>query len=238
MTDPVVCSCLGAEPERRIVKNDVMNEVKRILLLLALFVFLPLRSGNKSLDLEMLNNAPAISAYDELFRRVGSEVGADWRLLSAIAYHESRFTADIVSRRGARGLMQIMPSVARHFDVPQERLLDPETNVRLANQLLNEIARTMRFSSGASDADRLSIVLAGYNSGVGHVADARRLARAYGENPDSWAVVSRYLELKSAPEYYNHEVVRSGRFSGYRQTLAYVSDVMERYDSYCRQVGR
>ncbi len=238
MIDPVVCSCLGAEPERRIVKNDVMNEVKRILLLLALFVFLPLRSGNKSLDLEMLNNAPAISAYDELFRRVGSEVGADWRLLSAIAYHESRFTADIVSRRGARGLMQIMPSVARHFDVPQERLLDPETNVRLANQLLNEIARTMRFSSGASDADRLSIVLAGYNSGVGHVADARRLARAYGENPDSWAVVSRYLELKSAPEYYNHEVVRSGRFSGYRQTLAYVSDVMERYDSYCRQVER
>ncbi len=215
-----------------------MNEVKRILLLLSLFVFLPLRSGNKSLDLEMLNNAPAISAYDGLFRRVGSEAGTDWRLLSAIAYHESRFTADIVSRQGACGLMQIMPSVARHFDVPQEQLLDPETNIRLANLLLTEIARTMRFSSGASDADRLSIVLAGYNSGVGHVADARRLARAYGENPDSWAVVSRYLELKSAPEYYNHEVVRSGRFTGYRQTLAYVSDVMERYDSYCNKVGR
>ena len=32
--------------------------------------------------------------------------GNDWRLMSAIAYHESRFTADIVSRRGARGLMQ------------------------------------------------------------------------------------------------------------------------------------
>ncbi len=215
-----------------------MNEVKRILLLLSLFVLLPMRSGNKGLDPEMLDNTPAISAFDDMFRRVGSEVGVDWRLLSAIAYHESRFTADIVSRQGACGLMQIMPSVARHFDVPQERLLDPETNVRLAHRLLHEIARTMRFSSDASDTDRLSIVLAGYNSGVGHVTDARRLARAYGENPDSWEVVSRYLELKSVPEYYNHEVVRSGRFGGYRQTLAYVSNVMECYDNYCRQVER
>ncbi len=219
-------------------KIDVMNELKRSLLLLSLFVLLPMRSGNKSVDFEKLNSTPAISVYDGLFRRVGSEAGTDWRLLSAIAYHESRFTADIVSRQGACGLMQIMPSVARHFDVPQERLLDPETNVRLANRLLHEIARSMRFSSDVSDADRLSIVLAGYNSGVGHVSDARRLARAYGENPDSWEVVSRYLELKSAPEYYNHEAVRSGRFSGYRQTLAYVSNVMECYDNYCRQVER
>mgnify|MGYP002796809936 CR=1 FL=1 len=39
-------------------------------------------------------------------------------LMSAIAYHESRFTPDITSRSGAKGLMQIMPSVARQFDVP------------------------------------------------------------------------------------------------------------------------
>lgn len=214
-----------------------MNGVKRFLLLLLPLVFLPLRSGNKILDLDMLNRT-AISAYDGLFRRVGSEEGTDWRLLSAIAYHESRFTADIVSRRGACGLMQIMPSVARHFDVPEERLFDPETNVRLANLLLGEIARTMRFSSGTSVSDRLSIVLAGYNGGVGHVADARRLACLYGENPDSWEVVSRYLALKSTPEYYNNEVVRSGRFDGSRQTMAFVSDVMKRYDSYCRKVDR
>ncbi|MDE7123506.1 MAG: transglycosylase, partial [Alistipes sp.] len=81
-------------------------------------------------------------------------------------------------------------------------------------------------------------VLASYNSGIGHVLDARRLARVNGENPDSWEVVARYLELKSEPEYYEHEVVTCGRFTGSSQTLAYVSDVMGRYGKYCRMADR
>ena len=68
-----------------------------------------------------------ISPYDHVIRNISEREGNDWRLMSAIAYHESRFTADIVSRRGARGLMQIMPAVARQFDVvSEEALLDPE----------------------------------------------------------------------------------------------------------------
>ena len=71
-----------------------------------------------------------ISPYDHVIRNISEREGNDWRLMSAIAYHESRFKADIVSRRGARGLMQIMPAVARQFDVAsEEALLDPETNV-------------------------------------------------------------------------------------------------------------
>ena len=44
-----------------------------------------------------------ISAYDNLIRRISEQEGHDWRLMSAIAYHESRFTPDITSRSGARG---------------------------------------------------------------------------------------------------------------------------------------
>lgn len=179
-----------------------------------------------------------ISDYDPLIRRVSGEEGNDWRLMSAIAYHESRFRPDIVSRRGARGLMQIMPSVARQFDVPQERVLDPETNVRLANRLLNEIASMLRLPADVSFYDRMGIILASYNGGVGHVADARRLARAHGEDPNKWEVVARYLQLKAEPEYYLNDVVRCGRFTGYRQTRAYVADVMQRYDAYCRLAKR
>lgn len=175
-----------------------------------------------------------ISAYDNLIRNISEQEGHDWRLMSAIAYHESRFTPDIVSRRGAKGLMQIMPVVARQFDVPQEQLLDPETNVRLANLLLNEIASTLRMPASVPFKDRMSIILASYNGGIGHVSDARRLARSHGENPNSWEVVSRYLELKADPAYYENEVVRCGRFTGYKQTRAYVNDVMKRYDRYCQ----
>lgn len=179
-----------------------------------------------------------ISAYDNLIRRISEQEGHDWRLMSAIAYHESRFTPDITSRSGARGLMQIMPSVARHFDVSADRISDPETNVWLANKLMTEIMSSLRIPEGTPEKDRMSIVLASYNGGIGHVSDARRLARLHGEDPNSWEVVARYLELKARPEYYESDVVKCGRFTGSRQTLAYVDDVMGRYDKYCRIAGR
>ena len=181
---------------------------------------------------------PVISAYDDLIRRVSEREGNDWRLMSAIAYHESRFTPDITSRSGARGLMQIMPSVARQFDVPVEEISDPETNVWLANRLLTEIESMLRLPESTSETDRMSIVLASYNSGIGHVNDARRLARLNGEDPNSWEVVARYLQLKAEPEYYQNEVVKCGRFTGSRQTLAYVKGVIGRYDTYCRIARR
>ena len=179
-----------------------------------------------------------ISAYDNVIRNISEKEGHDWRLMSAIAYHESRFTPDITSRSGARGLMQIMPSVARQFDVPTEQVSNPETNIWLANKLMSKIMNTLRFPEGTPEKDRMSIILASYNSGIGHVNDARRLARLNGEDPNSWEVVARYLQLKAQPEYYENEAVKCGRFTGSRQTLAYVNDVIGRYDRYCRIAGR
>lgn len=179
-----------------------------------------------------------ISAYDELMRTISEEEGHDWRLMSAIAYHESRFRSDLMSRRGARGLMQIMPSVARQFGVPVEAVSDPATNIRVANKLLSHIAGTLIFAEETSTRDRISIILASYNGGLGHVIDARRLARAFGEDPDSWEVVARYLELKADPDYYRSEEVRCGRFLGSAQTLAYVDDVVDHYYKYCRIAAR
>lgn len=186
----------------------------------------------------LLEGEYVISAYDELIRDISEQEGHDWRLLSAIAYHESRFRSHLVSRRGARGLMQIMPSVARQFGVPVAEAADPVANVWLANKLLSRIMDALRIAEGTPDEDRMCIVLASYNGGLGHVCDARRLARFYGENPDSWEVVKRYLRLKSLPEYYTHEVVECGRFAGSRQTAAYVSDVLGHYKKYCSMVGR
>lgn len=186
----------------------------------------------------LLDGEYVISAYDNIIRSVSEREGNDWRFVSAIAYHESRFTPDIVSRRGARGLMQIMPVVAKQFEVPAESVADPATNVWLANKLLRKIDQTFRFSKNVSERDRMSIVLASYNGGIGHVSDARRLAKLHGENPDSWEVVARYLELKADPAYYRSEVVKNGKFTGSRQTLAFVKDVMGRYNRYCRIAQR
>ena len=87
-----------------------------------------------------------------------------------------------ISEKEGHGLMQIMPSVARQFDVPTEQVSNPETNIWLANKLMSKIMNTLRFPEGTPEKDRMSIILASYNSGIGHVNDARRLARLNGED--------------------------------------------------------
>lgn len=176
----------------------------------------------------------SISAYDDMMRRAAAESGHDWRLLSAIAYHESRFNPEAVSKVGAFGLMQIMPRVAEQFNVPQEEAFEPEMNIRLASKLLNKINRSLKLSDSVSEEDRLSLMLASYVGGIGHVRDAQRLAAKHSEDPEKWEVVSRYLELKGQPEYYEDSVVRCGRFTGIKQTLAYVRNVKSHYDKYCK----
>ncbi len=174
-----------------------------------------------------------ISKFDSLMKRVGAETGYDWRFMSAIAYCESRFKEGLVSKRGAAGLMQVMPIVARHFKVPVSHIYNTETNVRLACRLLNEFESMLRFPDNIAERDRLSIILASYNAGVGHVLDARRMARVDGANPNSWAVVSKYLKLKADPAYYSRSEVKAGRFSGSKETLGFVSLAMSKYDEYC-----
>ena len=173
-----------------------------------------------------------ISSYDAMMRRIGEEEGQDWLLMSAIAYNESRFKEDLTSKQGAIGLMQIMPIVGRQFNVDKESIADPETNIRLAGKLLRQIEKTLKMSPSVPANDRISIILACYNGGIGHVCDARRLAKSNGENHNSWEVVARYLKLKADPTVYESELVRYGKFTGSRQTEAYVREVMHRYDIY------
>lgn len=178
-----------------------------------------------------------ISAYDDLMQRIGEEEGQDWLLMSSIAYNESRFQNDLVSRSGAIGIMQIMPIVGKQFNVSKEDIAEPETNIRLAVMLLEKLEAMLKMPASTPQSDRISIILASYNGGIGHVFDARRLARNNGENPNSWEVVARYLRAKADPAVYESELVRNGRFTGSKQTEAYVKNVMSRYDYY-RKMAR
>lgn len=177
-----------------------------------------------------------ISMYDEMMQRIGEEEGQDWRLMSAIAYNESRFQHGLVSKQGAVGIMQVMPIVGKQFNVAKEHLADPETNIRLAGKLLSKIDATLKMSPSTPYSDRMSIILACYNGGIGHVSDARRLAKSNGENPNSWEVVARYLKQKADPAVYESDLVKYGKFTGSRQTEAYVREVMKRYDIYCKMI--
>ena len=189
--------------------------------------------ATESAEVESQMQEWIISSYDEMMQRISEEEGQDWLLMSAIAYNESRFRSEAISKQGAIGLMQIMPIVGKQFNVAKEHIVDPETNIRLAGKLLRQIDKTLKLSPSTSANDRMSIILACYNGGIGHVSDARRLAKSNGEDHNSWEVVARYLKMKADPAVYESELVRHGKFTGSGQTVAYVREVMKRYDFYC-----
>jgi membrane-bound lytic murein transglycosylase F len=173
-----------------------------------------------------------LSTYDELFRQVAAETGVDWRMLAAVAQVESRFTPYLVSPRGARGLMQVMPAVGRSLGYDPDRLMDPETNIRAGAEVLRRIDKALKESDAAGFSDHTSLILASYNGGIGNVSDARRLAEKYGADPNSWDDVSRYLKLLADERYADDEVVRNGGFRGAGETLAFVDRVMDNYYAY------
>ncbi len=176
----------------------------------------------------------ALSPYDAEFRHVADLWRYDWRFLAALAWAESRFDPEVRSSAGAVGLMQVMPSAAERFNIPMEDIREPLTNVWLGARVLNVIDETLRFPERIGERDRLSIVLASYNSGIGHVLDARRLAVKHGEDYNSWEVVAKYLELLADPVYWTDEVVVAGSFDGAAETRALVNRTLRTYDRFCR----
>lgn len=175
-----------------------------------------------------------ISPYDPIMQQVAQEEGVDWRLIAAIAYQESRFDPNARSHRGAQGLMQVMSSVAKDFGVPEHQLTDPKTNIRTAVKLFKHIERSLRFGKNTSDEDRIRIVLACYNAGMGHIYDARRLAVKHGANHNSWNQLSHYVALKGTPQWVRDEAVKHGAFNS-TETLQFVDKVMNQYAKYCKK---
>lgn len=175
-----------------------------------------------------------ISPFDEIFKKEAKAINWDWRLLAAMAYHESRFDTTVVSWMGARGIMQLMPKTAAIFGLGMDSIAMPEPNVRAAVQSLSVIANSL-VSIEDSD-EKLKFIIAAYNSGLGHVFDAIAIAKKYNKNPQIWYnEVEEAMNMKANPEYYNDEVCRFGYFRG-RQTTTYVRDVMTLYNYYCEKI--
>lgn len=170
-----------------------------------------------------------ISAYDDLIKEYAQKIDYDWRLVTAQIYQESRFRPKVKSWMGAVGLMQVLPSTAARFGI--RNLRHPESNIKAGTAYLGFLDRFWK-KHIADSAQRLRFVLASYNAGLGHVADARRLAKKYGRNPDIWENnVDTFLLLKAQRRYYLDPVSRYGYCRG-SEPYKYVREILERYQSY------
>ena len=169
-----------------------------------------------------------LSPYDEQVQKYADEYGFDWPLIVAQMYQESRFDPEAESWAGARGLMQLMPTTAQRFGIADPYDVEPsiEAGVRYLSWL------HQRFEPELTVQDRMWFTLAAYNAGLGHVRDARNLARRLGWNPDRWFDnVERAMLLLSRRSFY--QLAPHGYVRG-RETVNYVREIRDRYNAYIR----
>ncbi len=113
--------------------------------------------------------------YAASIRRAAERHGVDALLVAAIVEAESGFDARAVSRRGAVGLMQVMPAYA---GTRSARLAEPEVNLDAGASYLRRLLE--RYGGD------LELVLAAYNAGPTNV-------RRYGGVPP-FRETRRYVE--------------------------------------------
>jgi soluble lytic murein transglycosylase-like protein len=119
----------------------------------------------RTVAIEALENSPAArgrsagsAAIRALVDQAAAEVGIDRRLAHAVVRTESNYEPLAISPKGAMGLMQIMPIIARSYGATDP--FDPAQNLQAGLEHLQDLLQ--RFD--------LTVALAAYNAGEPAVA--------------------------------------------------------------------
>ena len=115
--------------------------------------------------------------YAEPVNRFAGLYGVDPTLIRAVIHAESAFRPEVVSPKGAGGLMQLMPATAARFDVLDR--FDPEENIAGGVAYL---ALLLEMFQGNRE-----LAVAAYNAGEGAV-------EKYGNRIPPYPETQRYVE--------------------------------------------
>ena len=91
--------------------------------------------------------------YGDIIEKYSKEQGVDARLVRAMIQVESAYNQGARSRKGAMGLMQLMPETARQYSVSDP--YDPESNIQAGVKYLKTLLSRMP----------VDLALAAYNAG-------------------------------------------------------------------------
>lgn len=151
--------------------------------------------------------------YINFIKESASKHDMDWALLAALAYQESHWTPDATSPTGVRGFMMLTKDTAAHLGVTDQ--LDAKQSIEGGARYLIEIRDGL--PEKIEEPDRTWLALAAYNVGIGHLEDARKLAKQLGKDPNKWVDVKDTLPLLQKPEWFSK--MRHGYARGYEPVL-------------------
>ncbi|HHL33278.1 MAG TPA: lytic transglycosylase domain-containing protein [Desulfobulbaceae bacterium] len=108
------------------------------------------------------NNIAARSTpFKDEFVKAASIYGLPALYIQAVARGESFFDPKAISAKNARGIMQLMPSIAKDYKIPQKSLFDPAINIDAGSHYLADLYK--RFN------DNPYLALGAYYCGPGGV---------------------------------------------------------------------
>jgi hypothetical protein len=108
--------------------------------------------------------SPSFKAVRYHIREAANTNHIDFELLQALIATESGFDADVVSPKGAVGLMQLMPATAQRYGVASDKKTPVEINIRAGSRYLSDLINMF--------PGKLELALAAYNAGEGAVQRA------------------------------------------------------------------
>jgi soluble lytic murein transglycosylase-like protein len=117
-------------------------------------------NGAAPTDSYLVGRRNAPSPYDTAIDSAARAAGVDPALVKSVMLVESNFNPVSVSRKGAGGLMQLMPDTARRFGVSNR--FDAGQSIRAGVQYLSALLEQFKGD--------VALALAGYNAGEGAVA--------------------------------------------------------------------
>jgi hypothetical protein len=132
-------------------------------------------------------------SLDALIKQNGARHGVDPYLVFLVMEEESHFNPHVVSPKGARGLMQLMPGTSARFGVRHP--FSPAENISGGVRYLKQLLQ--------SHNGRVDLVLASYNAGENAVAK-------WGQKVPPYRETRNYVRRISA-RYRKNEVAEAAR---------------------------
>lgn len=166
--------------------------------------------------------------YRKYFHEAEKISGLDWRLIAALSYQESHWDPNATSPTNVRGIMMLTEDTADRLKVSNR--LNARQSIKAGAVYLNYLKDAF---VGAEEPDKTWLALAAYNTGLGGVLGARKLAKKRNANPNNWYEMKKVLPLMARPGYaesVGSVRVRGGEAVILTENVRSYYGILQRYD--------
>lgn len=165
-------------------------------------------SGNWGYNASAVSSNPKANKYKEGFKKIGSVIGMDWRLVAAVAKQESEFDPTAVSPKGATGLFQFTKAAWKDYAPTGKRDLNYRTDVDAQFEATKKMWTNLSksFKNIPNLNDKLALIIQSHHDG-----------------PDT---------VKGGVQWKNYVQRHSG--DKMKESVKYLKEVIDKYRQLCK----